>query len=309
MRVQTTLIFVCGWWTGLLGMSALEAFAQTGPVEHVVILGVDGMTSRSLAKAKVPCFDRLMHEGAFTLHARAVMPTSSSSNWASMIMGAGPEQHGVTSNDWQPDKFLIAPTVTGPGGIFPTIFQVLRDQRPAAAIGCFHDWREFGRLVEPKALDVRKHCRGPSDTVEQAIAFLRQRRPLLTFLQLDHVDHAGHESGFDSQKYLAAVELADQLTDKLLGELKQAGLLERTLVIVTSDHGGKGKSHGGVSMDELEIPWIVVGPGVVKGRPLTTPVNIYDTAATMAWVLRIKTPDCWIGRPVRDAFVRASQER
>jgi len=46
-----------------------------------------------------------MREGAWTLHARGVMPTVSSPNWASMIMGAGPEQHGVTSIDWQPYKF------------------------------------------------------------------------------------------------------------------------------------------------------------------------------------------------------------
>ena len=35
-----------------------------------------------------------------SIHARGVIPTVSSPNWASMIMGAGPEQHGITSNDW-----------------------------------------------------------------------------------------------------------------------------------------------------------------------------------------------------------------
>ena len=50
---------------------------------------------------------------------------------ASMIMGAGPEQHGVTSNEWETNKFEIAPTVVGPGGMFPTIFGLLRAQRPS----------------------------------------------------------------------------------------------------------------------------------------------------------------------------------
>jgi hypothetical protein len=59
------------------------------------------------------------------------MPTSSSPNWASMIMGAGPEQHGVTSNDWETNKFEIPALEVGPEGMFPTIFGVIRRQRPS----------------------------------------------------------------------------------------------------------------------------------------------------------------------------------
>jgi hypothetical protein len=55
-------------------------------------------------------------------------------------------------------------------------------------------------------------------------------------------------------------------------------------------------------MAELEIPWIVAGPGVAVGREVRTPVRTYDTAATLAWIFGIKTPECWIGRPVLEAF-------
>ena len=74
--------------------------AQAAGAEHVVIIGCDGMGSVAfLPQTNAPVMRRLMREGAWTLHARGVMPTSSSPNWASMIMGAGPEQHGMTSND------------------------------------------------------------------------------------------------------------------------------------------------------------------------------------------------------------------
>src|SRR5271157_6012000 len=81
------------------------ALAQVKGVDHVVIVGVDGLSPDGIRKAETPVLHGLMKEGASTLHARGVMPTSSSPNWASIIMGAGPEQHGVTSNDWQPNKF------------------------------------------------------------------------------------------------------------------------------------------------------------------------------------------------------------
>src|SRR2546425_2156884 len=102
----------CQMLVAALLVSALGACAQ---VKHMVVVGVDGLSPDGVLKAKSPVMRRLMKEGAWSLHARGVMPTSSSPNWASMIMGAGPEQHGVTSNDWQPDKFDIEPIAIGSG--------------------------------------------------------------------------------------------------------------------------------------------------------------------------------------------------
>src|SRR5882757_2791704 len=107
-------------------------------IQHIVVIGVDGMSPDGVRKAPTPVMDSLMHHGCFTLHARGVLPTSSSPNWASMISGAGPEQHGVTSNDWETNKFEIAPVAVGSGGIFPTIFGLLREQKPKAYIACVH---------------------------------------------------------------------------------------------------------------------------------------------------------------------------
>jgi hypothetical protein len=159
--------------TGLvvLGCLALPSSlpAQVPGVEHVVIIGVDGLSPDGSRKAKTPTLNRMMKDGAFTLHARAVMPTVSSPNWASMIMGAGPEQHGVTSNEWEVAKATIKPTVAGPEGHFPTIFSILRSQRPEVKIACFHDWAGFGRLFERKAVDVIEDSDGPVKAAEHAV--------------------------------------------------------------------------------------------------------------------------------------------
>src|SRR5262245_60247009 len=117
---------------------AVIAKAQSGV--QVVIVGFDGLGGEALRKIETTYFASLMKSGAYTLHARGVIPTVSSPNWASMIMGAGPAQHGVTSNDWQPDKYEIAPVATGPAPIFPTIFGVLNEQRPDAVMGVVHEW-------------------------------------------------------------------------------------------------------------------------------------------------------------------------
>lgn len=272
------------------------------PINHVVVVGIDGLSPDGIEHAAAPHLKRLCREGAWTFHARAVMPTSSSPNWASMIMGAGPEQHGITSNEWELNKFEISPTVKGVDGRFPSIFTVLRDQEPKSCSAVFHDWDGFGRLVAPGAASLLVDAGGPVDTVRKAIACIREKRPRLTFLQLDNVDHAGHEHGHGTAEYYAAVDVADQLAGELLAALDEAGMRGATLLVVTSDHGGKGKGHGGATMAEIEIPWIAAGPGVKAGYEITAPVNTFDTAATLASALGLKAPGCWIGRPVLSAF-------
>jgi hypothetical protein len=95
---------------------------------------------------------------------------------------------------------------------------------------------------------------------------------------------------------------ADQLLGELLDGLQAIGMLDSTLVIVTSDHGGVGTRHGGESMEVLEIPWLVRGPRIKRGKQVTDPVDTYDTAATAAFALGLDRPYAWIGRPVWSAF-------
>lgn len=90
-------------------------------IKHVVVIGFDGLSPDGLQTANTPNFDKLMHEGAHTFHARAVLPTSSSANWASMIMGSGPEQHGISSNVWERDNFELPAVTQGDDFLFPTI--------------------------------------------------------------------------------------------------------------------------------------------------------------------------------------------
>ena len=217
-------------------------------------------------------------------------------------MGAGPEQHGVTSNDWRPNKFALAPTAVGSGGIFPTIFSVLREQQPSAVIACFHDWSGFGVLFEREALNTIEDTDGPVNTTDRAIAYFKAKQPELTVIHLDHIDHAGHNYGHGTPEYYKSVEEADRLIGETIQGLEAAGMLAQTILIITADHGGVGKGHGGATLAEVEIPWIIAGPGVAPAKELTSFVNIYDTAATVAHVFGLTAPDCWIAKPVLEAF-------
>lgn len=283
------------------GLIRAEVRGRQG-VEHFVIFGVDGLSVDGVEKAKSPYLHQLMLHGAWTLRARGVMPTLSSPNWASVITGAGPEQHGVTSNGWFTNMFEIAPQCRDSEGMFPIVFNLLKEQLPKSRIAIFHDWNGFSRLVAKHVPDIMVHERGASRTIAAAIRYFERYQPTLMFIHLDNVDHAGHHLGWGSTGYYQAVEEADRYIGEFIGMLEDSSMLSRSMILVTSDHGGVGKKHGKNSLPEIEIPWILTGPGVVQDLRLNGPVNTFDTAATVAWVFGLNPPDCWVGKPVLAAF-------
>ena len=286
-------------------LAGAAAFANTQPgARRVVVIGYDGLSGRGLQSAKAPNISALIAAGSWTMHARAVLPTVSSPNWASMIMGAGPAQHGVTSNEWKPQQYEIEPFCKGPSGIFPTMFLLLRQQKPASDIAIFHHWEDFARLVEPGIPSVIARGETAGATISRALAYLDKHSPDLLFIHLDSIDDAGHKYGHLTPEYFAAIAEADRLTGELLH-----GRRNDTVVLLTADHGGVGKKHGGNSMAELEIPWILSGPGVKAGVELKSPVNQFDTAATVAHLLGLQTPPCWIGRAVFEALLPIERAR
>jgi hypothetical protein len=79
--------------------------------------------------------------------------------------------------------------------------------------------------------------------------------------------------------------------------------LKTTLVIITSDHGGTGVSHGDASIPANKtIPWMVFGPCVRAGHEITGEVRIFDSAAIALWGLGLGIPADMDGRIVSEAF-------
>jgi predicted AlkP superfamily pyrophosphatase or phosphodiesterase len=290
--------------TNCIPVISNNQFIQEGkePLQFIVI-GVDGMSPDGILNSITPNMDRLMTLGSYSLTASAILPTSSSPNWASMIMGSPPAVHGIESNRWD-RKDIVKDTFCGgdTGETVPTIFRVLREQYPDKKIACFHDWNDFGRLVEPGITSKIKDLKGPENTMHSAIKYIENEKPFFTFIHLDHVDHAGHRYGHGSKKYYQAVSKADELIGDMLSALQENGLWESSFVLVTSDHGGKGRGHGGDSPEEVTIPWILFGPGIPVNLEIKSHISTIDTAPTIAHCLGATTPDCWTGNLVKELF-------
>jgi len=269
---------------------------------HVIVIGVDAMSPDGIVNARTPVLDEIMKNGAYTLNARGVLPTSSSTNWASMVSGVGPAQHGVTSNEWERDDFNIPPVRTGTEPIFPTIFGVAREQLPDIEMGAVYSWSGFGRLIEGSALSHNSSPEGDEETMETATSYIRERKPDFLFIHFDNVDHVGHEKGHKTPYYYDAVAGVDRQIGQVIKATKDAGIFDKTTFIISADHGGIGYGHGGETLDEIEIPFLLYGKGIKKEYLIKNTVYTYDNAATVAFLLGVKQPYSWIGKPLKSAF-------
>jgi len=297
---------------GILSLVLSQAFAQeTGPfpkgIEHVIVVGCDGMSPDGIRTASTPNMHQLIETGSVKWNVRTVLPSISAPNWASMIMGAGIEAHGTTDNDWGRADYTLPPIVMGEENIFPTIFGWIRRNRPNAEIGAVYQWSGFGKLFEKSALNYDKNMPDEVSTAETFVQYILNKKPVLGFMHLDHVDDAGHDLGHGTPGYYKAVSKADSLIGLVKKAIEKAGIEESTLLIITADHGGIGYGHGGATLEEAEIAMIFHGKEVKKGYKIQQQVYTYDLAATIAFALKIIPPYAWTGRPVKPAFIGFSE--
>jgi hypothetical protein len=222
-----------------------------------------------------------------------------------MLTGVPPEKHKVDWNDDRPGRY---PAV-------PTLFELAR--QAGYSTGMVAGKSKFHLFEEPGALTWSSV---PSATViadatvaDTAVAWIAAHPPQVFFVHLPGVDTAGHHYGWGSPEQLDAIAAADTCIGRVVGALRDQHLLDSTLVIVSSDHGGAGKSHGKDDPRSRFIPWIAVGSGVCANLDLTTDANLSvrteDTFATAAYVLGIAPPRPVEGRPVTVIFCAPGSAR
>ncbi|MGH9139958.1 MAG: sulfatase-like hydrolase/transferase, partial [Vicinamibacterales bacterium] len=114
------------------------------------------------------------------------------------------------------------------------------------------------------------------------------------------------------EPYDAEVAYTDAMVGRLLDDLRKAGLLDRTLVVVAADHGESLGEHGerthGVFVYDvtMRVPWIMwagpgaraEGSGLGAGSSSDALVRLIDLAPTVLDLLGLAAPGEFEGRSV-----------
>lgn len=263
---------------------------------HVVLIGIDGWNATCMDSADIPHIRALMDAGCWTLHKRSVIPTSSAMNWCSMFMGVGIEFHGYTT--WGSATPELPSVTTNAHGIAPSFFSLLREHQPDAEIGCLYEWNTIKCFIDTLSVNHYEQAdmEQPTQLCDKAVDYITTAHPTLAAVIFDQVDHVGHADGHDTPQYMARLHDVDGYVGRIVQAVTDAGLADRTIFIVTSDHGGINKGHGGVTPNEAEAPFVLAGPGILPTGEIQEPMVQYDVASTVLHLFGIPQPTSWRGR-------------
>ena len=267
-----------------------------GAYKHVVIVGVDG-AGAFFKDTPTPRCDEIFDGGATTLRCLVGLPTYSAQGWGSILHGVLPEYHGMT-NDITEDKDISYP-VKSP---FPSIFRVAREAHPEAKLASFVSWFAINNGIIEHNLGVEM---GETKDVDPEIArmavhYLADNAPMLLFVHFGSPDVVGEKQGFGTEAQLKAISDLDTYIGWIYDQLKLKNLLDDTLFIVTADHGGKGKTHGGNSDEEKYVFLGIAGKTVADGTIVDAESR--DVAAIAAYALGLDCPETWTGHVPAGVF-------
>jgi predicted AlkP superfamily pyrophosphatase or phosphodiesterase len=247
------------WYAG--GVRALFVVAVMLPTcagaaftPKSLVVCFDGWRADAAGSAVTPTVERLAtgawkpgYRAFFTTTARVIddAPSVSGPNHTAILTGLTARRSGVVSNA---DGELA-------GVQAPDYLRLLERRDPAAVTMKLAAWPPDGRI--PSGADVVAIA--PDATiVDRAAAALAGDVDAL-FLFLDGPDAAGHDEGFASAAYTRAVTDADAALARLLAVVAARPSFgdEDWQIVVTTDHGGVERDHGGSSAVETTIPFLV----------------------------------------------------
>jgi len=107
----------------------------------------------------------------------------------------------------------------------------------------------------------------PGLVTPRFLEFLERNKnsPFFLFAHYKYPDSVGHKYGEDSQEYSNALIEDDRQTGKIVQKLKDLGIYEKTVILVTPDHGFIEKGHH-PCVSETKNIWIVSNKRKVINR-------------------------------------------
>lgn len=301
---------------GLLAWRAGTDDREEKPAQKVsrraVIFGIDGIRSDALKLAvesgRAPHIAGLITEGAVTWSAMfggwsaapedpTRQPTNSGPGWSSVLTGVWTDKHGVTGNNFEGRRF----------DVYPPLFQRLHEVMPEAETASLVSWSEINTYISSHGPGAElcaclsytdgDYSQRDSELTAKTLELLSEGNPDLVFHYQGGVDAAGHGFGFspDVPEYMASIEEVDARIGEVLAAVRaRPGFSgEDWLFIVTSDHGGIGKGHGGHTPEERIIPFVAAGGSIPRGLISDQVIGQVAVPATVFRHLGLGIPAGW----------------
>ena len=315
------LIALAGCTPGAPGPEA------TPSAPNILLITVDTLRADHLGcygyfRDTSPSIDRLAAESVLFERAYAPMATTLPSH-TSLLTGLNPLEHGVLANqEHGGDRFRSRPGARSVAeflrdagyatGAFVSAAPIKRTSGIAAGFETFTEPSTASCRAEPTvdaALEwIGAHAgrrmfawvhvydpHWPRTPPPPYLERYRDEPALDAFLAERRIPAAVAEAACKlatetrpaTNAYDGAIRYVDDQVDRLLGAFRDRGLLERTIVVFTADHGEglnqhEWPAHGRIHEEQLRVPLLIRFPAPVPGRParfsaVTSLLDVFPT--------------------------------
>ncbi len=255
----------------------------------------DRLGCYGFAGIDTPNIDTLAAEGVLFDHATATVPLTFPSH-SSIFTGLVPPHHGVRDNGGfflDDAKTTLAKRLRQAGyatGAFVGAWVL--EAKWGLAQG-FDEYSDHFDLSKYKVVSLGTVQKRGDEVMDGALAWLEKVGSKKFFAWVHLYDpHTPYDppepfaSRYRSQPYLGEIAYTDKVVGRLVTWLRDRGLLERTLVVLTGDHGESLGDHGEsthayfIYDATTHVPLIVRTPWGLRGRRAaqTSGVDIMPTA-------------------------------
>jgi len=261
------------------------------PARHLVFIGLDGWGAVYVPKANMPTVKRMIAGGASSLDVRCVMPSISWPNWSSLFCGTPPELR-TSEAKREASENKAAKIIDD----FPSMFTIVKRNSVF-----FYEWPELSNIC-PDETTVKLNITSDLESARKVAAYIVEKKPVFTAVSFNEPDGTGHKKHWGSPDYYAMLEAVDNYIAVIEQAVKDAGIYDDTVFVLSADHGGNYWGHGNNFPKMRKIPLVIYGKGIKEGSTISSPAGICDIAPTMAAILGLQAPAEWTGRPLLEIF-------
>lgn len=303
-QILTLLVIVIGFvcCTGVVQ-------AEDKPREKkVLFLGIDGCRFDALQAANTPHLDSLIengcyHDGVLILGDRyRENDTISGPGWSSILTGVWADKHGVNDNKFTGKNYEQ----------YPHLFVRLKSVQPESETYSMITWEPIREHIvagadhsESVVPQQGNYAEADRVAVRSVTRMLATQDPTLVFYYIGQVDETGHKHGFHPtvQPYVEAIERADEIVGQVLAAVRARETYdqEEWLILVTSDHGGRGTGHSsGHNVPEILNSFAIIsGEATTRGK-LSGQPYLVDVPVTALHFLGVPIDPQWKldGQPI-----------
>lgn len=234
--------------------------------KKAIIIGYDGARADALINLEDACSSAvrtvvndggkcvLSYAGGANYPAEITQSTSTEPGWCSILTGVWAKDNGILNN---PEKTLDHPTLlmglVDDGTIDSSAMYTSYDGHFNEAGTTYWSEKQY---CEENGLDVTFHYDiYDSLTLNSTLKDIYSKDCSdLIFAIFEQCDHMGHHSGFgvNNKAYGDAFRSADLTAKSVIDAIKSRPTYESEdwLIVITSDHGGINRNHGGSTIQE-----------------------------------------------------------